>query len=102
MNREEKIEKLRLVFKKLKTISSPINNLSSKVRFLLNLELLPIPTNSDNEITFDNIDNAMTLINEVKRLNNSSHNEIKNMILERCNELDIDINSDITIRFITS
>jgi len=102
MTKEEKIKRLKLIFLKRKTIATPINNLSNKINLQLDFDIIPTPTNSDNEIIFDNIEDVISIVKKVRRLNKTSQIDFKNYLLGKCDECGVDCNSIITIRFSTS
>lgn len=103
MTKKEKIESLKSILSKAKPVVTKKDNVITKLNFGFRPEIINVPpTNADIEITFENVDEAVSVIRESNHVTNMTEIEMKNDLLKLCHESNIDCNNDFTIRFLTT
>ena len=102
MTKEEKIERLKLILNDAKLVITKSDRLVNNMTKGFGLVIMKTPTNAPNEITFDNIGEAVFIIMKSKKITNKTETKIKADILKLCDMREIDSNDTFSIIFSTT
>lgn len=96
----KKIKKLESILKKAQyvAISKSIN--TTRITKGFDMEVSKSKLNNENEISFDNLSEAVSVISETVEITN--RNDLKESLTAMCLKSDIEINKPFVIKFLLS
>jgi len=103
MNRSDKIQLLESIFDKAQLVNISKNPTELELVHGFRIETFIYKKDTmPNEFTFENIDDAISIISETRQATNMTLSGMKEKIIELCNSSNIDFNNKLGLRFLVS